>query len=229
MLIHWAFQRFYREFAWTYDAVAWLVSHGLWRDWTLVALPYLRGRVLELGCGTGHVQAALAATRPGAAIGLDASPFMLALTQRRLRRAELVGTLVRAVAQALPCIPASFDTVLATFPTEYVLHPATLAEVRRILAPGGQFVIVDAATFTHTGLYAHIVRIAYQLALLAPPGDESDATRPHAYAHGLAAAGFSVTVHPAPVKNSQVQVFVALPPQQRASSYPGQPMQLAGN
>ncbi|NTV64514.1 MAG: hypothetical protein HGA65_13385, partial [Oscillochloris sp.] len=50
-LVRWAFERLYREFAWTYDMVAVAVSGGLWRRWGLAALPYVRGRVLELGFG----------------------------------------------------------------------------------------------------------------------------------------------------------------------------------
>ncbi|NJP04278.1 MAG: hypothetical protein HC837_00930 [Chloroflexaceae bacterium] len=38
--IRWAFDRFYRECAWTYDTVAWLVSWGYWQRWTHAALPY---------------------------------------------------------------------------------------------------------------------------------------------------------------------------------------------
>lgn len=41
-----AFHHFYREFAWSYDAVAWAVSGGLWVRWALAALPELRGRVI---------------------------------------------------------------------------------------------------------------------------------------------------------------------------------------
>src|SRR5581483_7415360 len=82
--IRWCFARFYREFAWTYDAVAAAVSGGRWPDWGRAALPYLRGRVLELGCGTGNLQRALA-QYPGVGwpIGLDASPQMLAITRRK--------------------------------------------------------------------------------------------------------------------------------------------------
>jgi SAM-dependent methyltransferase len=90
-LLRWAFTRFYREFAWTYDLVAALVSRGLWRHWIEAVAPQLRGsRVLEIGCGTGYLQRAL--RRQGLdSYGLDASPQMLRLAQGKMERAGLSG------------------------------------------------------------------------------------------------------------------------------------------
>lgn len=164
-LVRWAFARFYREFAWSYDAVAWAVSAGLWRRWALSVLPELHGRVLELGFGTGHVQLALAA-RP-AAFGLDASPQMAARAARRLRRHGHTPRLANGNAQQLPFRDAAFDTVLATFPAEYILDPATHAELRRVLAPGGRLVIVPFAQLD-PNLYTSIVDLAYRLTLQSP-------------------------------------------------------------
>lgn len=159
-----AFYHFYREFAWTFDAVAWAVSGGLWRRWVLAALPELRGRVLELGFGTGQLQLALA-DRPGV-LGLDPSPQMTRITATRLRRRSCAPRLTRGDAQALPCPGASFDTVVATFPAEYILDPATHAEIRRVLAPGGRLVIVPLAQLD-PGLYTRLVDVAYRLTLRA--------------------------------------------------------------
>lgn len=218
-LIAWAFERFYREFAWTYDAVAWAVSQGLWRRWTLASLPFLAGRVLELGCGTGYVQGVLAQARPGAALGLDASPFMLRHTRHRLRQAGRAGLLMQGVAQRLPLADGSVQTVLATFPTSYVLHPHTLAEVRRVLVPTGRMVVVDAAHFPpqrgKRQLYARLIALAYRLVLLAsgqqPADSEPEPAERHIYRERLEAAGFQVSVHPQQVGHSRVLVFVALP------------------
>lgn len=203
-LVGWAFARFYREFAWTYDAVAWLVSRGLWRRWTLAALPYLDGRILELGCGTGHIQAALAAQSSVRVIGLDASPQMLALTQRRVRRARRSVRLLRAVGQALPFASGRFDTVLATFPTEYILHPATAAEIARVLAPAGRLVIVDAPQFTRNGLYERAVDLAYRLTLQASVRGRSDYAL---HLRALEQAGFSFAPHWEAVGTSRVLVL----------------------
>ena len=168
-LIRWAFARFYREFAWTYDVVAALVSARRWGEWTLAALPYLQGSVLELGCGTGHLQRALAEqARSTPAIGLDASPQMLARTGRRVAHAGTVAKLVHADARALPFSSASFDTLVATFPSEYIAAHPTLTEARRVLRPGGQIVIMLAAEFTRDGVYQRLIDLAYRITLQRP-------------------------------------------------------------
>lgn len=160
-----AFHHFYRELAWTYDAVASLVSGGLWFQWGRAALPELRGRALEIGFGTGHIQLALAG-RP-ATFGLDASPQMARIAAARLRRHSHVPRLARGVAQQLPFPAATFDSVLATFPAEYIVDPATHAELRRVLAPGGRLVIVPLAQLD-PGLFARLVDLAYSATLQTP-------------------------------------------------------------
>ncbi|MFV9505519.1 MAG: class I SAM-dependent methyltransferase [Oscillochloridaceae bacterium umkhey_bin13] len=164
-LIRRAFYHFYREFAWSYDSVAWLVSAGLWRRWALTALPELRGRVLELGFGPGHLQLALA-DQP-AVVGLDASPQMVYQAARQLRRAGHQPRLTRGLAQQLPFAARSFDTVVATFPADYILEPATQAELRRVLAPGGRLVLIPLAQLS-PGLYTWLVDLAYRATLQAP-------------------------------------------------------------
>lgn len=165
--VRWAFARFYREFAWTYDGVAWLVSLGLWRRWVLSALPLLRGRVLEIGFGTGHIQLARADQPESLTVGLDASPQMARRAARRLRRAGRQPRLINGVAQQIPLPAAGFDTVLATFPSDYIADPLVGAEIRRVLAPGGRLVIVVAAQLRRDGLYERLIDLAYRLTLQA--------------------------------------------------------------
>jgi len=201
-LIRRLLHHFYREFAWTYDAVAWGVSAGLWRQWVLAALPEARGRVLELGFGTGYLQAALAA-RPGVA-GLDASPQMARLAARRVRRGGHVPRLARGVAQALPFAAASFDTVLATFPAEYIFDPATHAEIRRVLVPDGRLVLIPLAQLD-PGLYTRLIDLAYRLSLLASVRRDPRAAPPIV---PLQVAGLRLTQHWTRVGPSQVMVLV---------------------
>lgn len=191
-LLRWAFARLYREFAWSYDLVAWAVSRGLWRRWALCSLGYVHGRVLEIGPGTGYVQSALAGDPMRSTVGLEASPQMVRLTRRRLARQGAVAVLVRGRAQAMPLADASFDSVLATFPAEYILDPRTATEIRRVLAPAGRVVIVDGAQLGTQGVER--------------PAPES--LPPHVRA--LEAAGFRFSLSWEAVEASWVMVLVGV-------------------
>jgi ubiquinone/menaquinone biosynthesis C-methylase UbiE len=139
------FRGLYNQFAWTYDLVAWAVSMGRWTAWGRTAIPHLQGRrVLELAHGPGHLLVAMG--RDGLTpVGLDLSPHMGRLAKRRLRRSGLPVPLVRARAQALPFRDGCFDSAVATFPTDFILDPATLADTARVLRPDGRLVVAASA------------------------------------------------------------------------------------
>jgi len=208
-LIRWAFARFYREFAWTYDFVAAAVSGGRWGAWGQAALPYLRGRVLELGCGTGNLQRALASRDDLWAAGLDASPQMLAITRRKLAAAGQSGHMARAVAQALPFSATSFDSIVATFPTEYIIDMATLAELRRVLRPGGRVVVALAAAFSSDGIYQRLIDLLYRATLQRSPRDLPHGAPVSLLGRKLADLGFTVEERWEPVANNQVHLVIA--------------------
>jgi ubiquinone/menaquinone biosynthesis C-methylase UbiE len=143
-----AFGLLYHQLAWTYDLVSWTVSMGQWRDWQRTALPFLpEGAVLEVAHGPGHMLLALsrAGRQP---VGLDLSPSMGRLAQRRLRRAGLPARLLRASVTTLPLPAGAFDGLLSTFPTEFIADPAAIAEFYRVLRPGGVLACVPSATIT---------------------------------------------------------------------------------
>jgi ubiquinone/menaquinone biosynthesis C-methylase UbiE len=137
--------------AWTYDWVAAIVSLGAWQKWVFSIIPYIQDApILELGYGPGHLQKALwgnARFKP-LVFGLDASSQMARIARRSLRRAGISPNLLNGNAQNLPFPSNTFQTVAATFPTEYIFHPSTLAEVYRILAPGGRFIVLASAVIT---------------------------------------------------------------------------------
>ena len=137
----------YHQFAWTYDFVAGIVSLGQWKEWVRTALPYLEGRILELGFGPGHLQLSLH-QRGLTPLGLDESRFMARQAYRRLREQGISPGLVRGLVQALPFPDAAFDSVVATFPAEYIFDPCTLEEVRRVLARSGKLVLLPMAWVT---------------------------------------------------------------------------------
>jgi arsenite methyltransferase len=119
------------------------------RHATLRALGLLPGeRVLDVGSGPGLLTADMAQTvgPSGQVIGLDVSDAMLALSQRRcsdLNGAGRVG-LVKADATALPFPDATFDAATSIQVYEYVADlPSALAELHRVLRPGGRALILD--------------------------------------------------------------------------------------
>jgi ubiquinone/menaquinone biosynthesis C-methylase UbiE len=138
----WFFRHLYTTVAWSYDIVAWLVSIGQWRSWQQAGLDALPpGSTLEIGHGPGHLLLALA-RRGKPYVGLDASPQMGRLAQRRLRKHDLRAPLILGRAQALPFVGRAFGSVLLTFPSEYIFELESLHEITRVLAPGGNLVVV---------------------------------------------------------------------------------------
>jgi ubiquinone/menaquinone biosynthesis C-methylase UbiE len=133
------FHLLYHPFAFTYDLVAATVSFGQWKDWIAEIIPFLNGeRILELGHGPGHLQRTLLnlGLHPAA---LDESAQMSRLAARRLGRGH---QLTRGLAQHLPYADNSFNNVVATFPTEYIFDPRTLASIKRVLRDQGRLVVL---------------------------------------------------------------------------------------
>ena len=207
--IRWGFARFYREFAFTYDMVALAVSGGRWFEWGRAALPYLAGNTLELGCGTGHLQARmLAAGQPG--VGVDASPQMLAIARARLESLGAQPRLARALAQALPFPTGTFDSVVATFPSEYIVDPGTLREIARVLRPGGRLVVALAASFGADDAYQRLVGLLYRATLQRSPQRPASA-RPQSLLGGrLAEHGFAAEERWEAAGGGQVHLVVAM-------------------
>lgn len=132
----------YHPFAFTYDLVAWVVSFGKWKDWVLAVFPHIEGtRLLELGHGPGHLQRFLL-DRGLSPVALDESTQMGRLAKRRLGGKH---KLARGLSQSLPYPTDYFDTVVSTFPSEYIFDPRTLADIKRVLKTGGKLIVLPAA------------------------------------------------------------------------------------
>lgn len=117
----------------------------------LAALPALldeQWTVGDLGCGTGELAASLA---PFVArvIGVDASKPMLAAARRRLEDAGNVE-LRAGELEALPIADGELDAVVLFLVLHHVAEPPlALAEVARVLKPGGRVLVVDMLPHEH--------------------------------------------------------------------------------
>jgi len=137
----------------------WLASTipfaGQWRVWQRLTIPRIVGAdVLEIGCGTGTLLADLVAEGYHCA-AIDQSPAMIAATRDELRHRRLPldeTPVVQASVQRLPFADAAFDSVVSTFPTEYIYDPAALREIARVLRPQGRLIIVLGASLLPTRL-----------------------------------------------------------------------------
>ena len=103
-------------------------------------------RVLDVACGTGAtaVDAAMAVGAHGSVVGVDLSGRMIEAARcRAADRAIANATFARMDAERLELPDASFDVVLCALGLMYVPDPArALAEMRRVLRPGGRLVAV---------------------------------------------------------------------------------------
>ena len=104
-------------------------------------------RVLDIGCGTATLTIAVKRSQPEAeVIGRDGDPEVLRLAAATIAAAGVTVALDQSLSDRLPYADASFDRVL----TSLLLHHLTaetkrrtLAEIRRVLRPGGQVHIAD--------------------------------------------------------------------------------------
>ncbi len=107
-------------------------------------------RVLDLGCGTAQLTNDLQRRWPAALVmGADLSEGMLTAAQSRLGAAA--PQLVRANVYALPFADDSLDLVTSSISYHWYVEPRrALAQVHRVLRPGGRFALATISSLLTT-------------------------------------------------------------------------------
>ena len=141
-------RRLFATIADRYDLITVLLSYGLdrrWKERVVTLSGAAHGtRALDLACGTGDIAYALAG-RGAHVVGLDITFRMLQLAARRDRGGvAFKPRLVAGDMMTLPIATASMDVVTTGYGIRNVpaIEPA-LAEIARVLKPGGTFVSLD--------------------------------------------------------------------------------------
>ncbi len=117
-------------------------------------------------------------------------------------------TLTRSLAQHLPFPTACFDTVVATFPADYIFDPiTTLEEAYRVLVPGGRFVILPGASILGRGFMDRVMAFVFRITGETPP-NLSKVLQERSKGP-LSEAGFTVEFHELEIRSSLVMILVA--------------------
>jgi arsenite methyltransferase len=151
-------------------------------------------RVLDLGVGPGFLASEVAARvgPDGLVAGVDVSESMLAIARTRVVAGPAAPVQLRiGSATDLPYEDQSFDAVVTTQVLEYVSDiPAALAEIRRMLRPGGRVLVLDTdwdSIVWHCRDYPRMERV-----LAAWQEHLADPYLPRSLGRRLRAAGFTV-------------------------------------
>ena len=131
-----------RAFAALYDPMMRPAEHGALGRLRDEVVGSARGRVLEIGAGTGlNLPRYVGVDR---VVVTEPEAAMRRRLMGRLGQARVPVEVVDAPAEALPFADGEFDTVVSTLVLCSVADPAAAArEVRRVLAPGGRFVFLE--------------------------------------------------------------------------------------
>lgn len=133
--------RFYSATAGIYDFV--VKTLPTWKNWIRSTLPHIEGpRVLEVSFGTGYLLTQYADRFE--TFGIDYNEKMVATAQKNLASKGIQAELRQGDVEALPYEDNAFDTVVNTMAfTGYPDAHKAMAELHRVLKPGGKLVLVD--------------------------------------------------------------------------------------
>ena len=141
---------------WRYDLMGWFIDtfmfRGQWRELRQKTVKLARiqpgDKVLDVGCGTGTLalEVARRAGRAGRVTGIDPSTEQIARARSKAARHNVPIDFQIGVIEHLPFPDQTFDVVLSTLMMHHLpasLKRQGLAEIARVLKPGGRLIIAD--------------------------------------------------------------------------------------
>ena len=144
-----------------YDRLAELLSFGQNGRWRRAMIDQVAsqpaGLVLDVASGTAGVAIGLARRTGARVVGLDLTEQMLARGRANVAASGLTSriALIAGRAESLPFPDASFDALTFTYLLRYVGDPAaTLAELARVVRPGGRVASLEFAVPQAPGWHA---------------------------------------------------------------------------
>lgn len=130
------------------NVVPWLIRKGCATDKLMdlraEVVPQACGHVFELGCGGGLNQRFYDAGRVTGFSGIDPSPRLLQFAREQATRKGWQADIRPGFGEEIPFEDGTFDTVVSTFTLCSVQdHAGTIAELRRVLKPGGTLLFLE--------------------------------------------------------------------------------------
>lgn len=160
-------QAMFASIAPTYDLLNRSLSMGVDRLWrkeaVALALAHNPERILDVATGTADFAIELKQAAPGAAVtGSDFVPEMLEIGRTKVKAKELDIALEHGDALSLPYPDGSFDAITCSFGfRNFADYARGLAEMWRVLAPGGRLVILEFPP-PAKGLFGTLFRFYFQ-------------------------------------------------------------------
>ena len=147
--------RMFDAIAVEYDFLNRVISLGIDIRWRKKVVKKLSSKsldcVLDIATGTGDLALSLTKTKAKKIIGLDISPGMLELGRQKVIKKKLENTIEMVIgdSEALPFEAHSFDAITVAFGVRNFENlDKGLAEIYRVLKPGGTLVVLETSVPT---------------------------------------------------------------------------------